>query len=101
MRFWLHEIAGWVIVGLGLITFYGCYDLLLSHYWVETGTLTIIGIFLFRGGIHLLKMAVAARVCMEAQEKADAARPHSPTPAGKPSSLADKRTFRTTRGLGR
>jgi len=69
MRFWLREIAGWSLVVLGLLTFYGCYELLLRGRVVETGTLTVIGIFLFRGGIHLLKMAVAAHVCLEAQHR--------------------------------
>jgi hypothetical protein len=69
MRFWIRELAGWLLVGLGLLVFYACYELLLGGRYAETGTLTIIGIFLFRGGIHLLKMAVAARVCLQAQER--------------------------------
>jgi hypothetical protein len=80
MRYWLREVAGWFVVVLGLFVFYLCYDLLRHRQIVETGTLSVIGIFLFRGGIHLLKMAVAAQVCLEAQAKADAAR--RPAPAG-------------------
>ena len=38
-----------------------------NHYVLEGAMLTVIGIFLFRGGIQLLKIAVAARVCMDAQ----------------------------------
>ncbi len=69
MRYWIRELAGWLLVGLGLLVFYACYELLLGGRYAETGTLTVIGIFLFRGGIHLLKMAVAARVCLQAQER--------------------------------
>jgi hypothetical protein len=68
MRFWLRELAGWVLVVLGLYVFYGCYVLLLNHYLVEAGPLVLIGIVIFRGGIHLLKVAVAARVCLHARE---------------------------------
>jgi hypothetical protein len=82
MRFWLREVAGWFVVALGLYVFYLCYRMLLGHFIVETGTLTVIGIFLFRGGIHLLKMAVAAQVCMEAQQR--------PAPVGKRDSLPFK-----------
>jgi hypothetical protein len=76
MRYWWREVAGWFVVAIGLYVFYLCYRLLLAHYVAETGYLTVIGIFLFRGGIHLLKMAVAAQVCMEAQNR--------PAPAGSP-----------------
>ncbi|HEV3205251.1 MAG TPA: hypothetical protein VGY77_12740 [Gemmataceae bacterium] len=69
MRFWLREVAGWFLVIIGVLTFYGCYELLIRGRVVETGTLTVIGIFLFRGGIHLLKMAVAAQVCLQAQAR--------------------------------
>ena len=79
MRFWTREVAGWALLVLGLYVFYRCYQLLTdsNHYVLEGGTLTLVGIFLFRGGIHLRKIAVAARVCVEAQERLerDRARP--------------------------
>lgn len=71
MRFWLREVAGWGMVVLGLFAFYACYAMLLAGQVVEAGAFTIVGIFVFRGGIHLLKMAVAAQVCLEAQKRTD------------------------------
>ena len=67
--FWLRELAGWVLVALGLFVFYVCLGLLLSDRprIIEAGPLTVIGFVVFRGGIHLLKVAVAARVCLQAQ----------------------------------
>jgi hypothetical protein len=75
MRFWLRELAGWVLVLLGLYVFLICIDVLVNRggprgpapLLLESGPLTLIGIIIFRGGIHLLKVAVAARVCMHAQ----------------------------------
>ncbi len=70
MRYWLRELAGWLLVGLGLYIFFICFALLLSEHkpWIlEAGPATLIGIVVFRGGIHLLKVAVAARVCLHAQ----------------------------------
>jgi uncharacterized membrane protein YesL len=71
MRFWIRELAGWLLVGLGLFIFYQCYRLLMDREseFVQAVVMTVIGIFVFRGGIHLLKVAVAARVCMDARER--------------------------------
>ncbi len=69
MGFWMREIAGWLLVVLSLFVFYVCMSLLLNHYIIETLPMTIIGIFLFRGGIHLLKVAIAARICQQARER--------------------------------
>jgi hypothetical protein len=88
MRFWMRELAGWVLIGLGLYAFYLSYRLLVAeepgHYIVEAGPVTFIGFILFRGGIHLLKVAVAARICLQAQDRLrtdrSAARPR-PRPA--------------------
>jgi hypothetical protein len=68
MRFWTREVAGWLLVILGLYLFYRCFELLTgpSHGIVEAGLSSIVGIFIFRGGIHLLKVATAAEICMSA-----------------------------------
>jgi hypothetical protein len=92
MRFWLREVAGWVLVLLGLLMFYECFDVLVlsdRHMIFEAGSLVLIGIFLFRGGIHLLKVAVAARICVQTQERlaGGAGRPRTgrpPAPARRP-----------------
>jgi hypothetical protein len=76
MRFWIREIAGWLLVGLGLYLFLWCLSLLST----EPGTfpdyfaaclVMPIGIVVFRGGIHLLKVAVAARICLYAESQRD------------------------------
>ncbi len=69
MRFWLRELAGWVLIWLGLAGFAISLRLLTQHYWIEAGLPSLIGFFLFRGGIHLLKVAIAARICLQAQDK--------------------------------
>lgn len=67
--FWLRELAGWLLVGLGALILYDCLQLLTDRRVFEAGPLSIIGIVLFRGGIHLLKVAVAARICLKARER--------------------------------
>jgi hypothetical protein len=68
MRYRFREAAGWLLVALGLYTFYLCYDWLRSGAPAHAAELTVIGFVVFRGGIHVLKMMVAARVALEAQE---------------------------------
>jgi hypothetical protein len=67
--FWIREIAGWVLLVLGLAAFYIVYFVLLRNGRIfESGPMALVGIFLFRGGIHLLKVAVAARICQQQPE---------------------------------
>ncbi len=74
MRFWIREIMGWLLVLVGLLLFYICVAILLGpHDIVEAMSISVLGIFVFRGGIHLLKVAVAARIAMQAH--AESARP--------------------------
>jgi hypothetical protein len=82
MRFLFREIAGWLLVAIGLFIFYICLGFLTSASWprfLESGPLAFIGFIVFRGGIHLLKVAVAARVCLQAQ----ATRDQAATPRGR------------------
>jgi hypothetical protein len=67
MRYWWREVAGWTLVAIGLLIF-GWAILLLTfaNGVLQSGPLVLAGIFVFRGGIHLLKVAVAARICTEA-----------------------------------
>jgi uncharacterized membrane protein YgdD (TMEM256/DUF423 family) len=73
MRFLVRELAGWLLIGLGLLVFFVVYDLLTDREnpgLLQTGPLVIIGVVLFRGGLHLLKVAVAARLSLRAQDAA-------------------------------
>jgi hypothetical protein len=83
LRFWLREIAGWLLVALSLFGFYVCFVLILYRQILEAGSATVISVVMFRGGIHLLKVAVAARVCMQAADKVAEQRPPA-TPARTP-----------------
>jgi hypothetical protein len=69
MRFWIRELAGWLLVGAGLFCFLVTYSFCARQWFLEAWPLAVFGIFVFRGGIHLLKVAVAARVCLHAQDR--------------------------------
>lgn len=69
MSFWLRELAGWFLVALGVAIFYLTFLFCAAHYIFEAPVMLIMGIFVFRGGIHLLKVAIAARVAQQAQDR--------------------------------
>jgi len=66
MRFWIRELLGWGLMALGLVMFFQAYAMLGQRMVWEAGQWSVVGLVVFRGGIHLLKVAVAARVCMAA-----------------------------------
>jgi hypothetical protein len=69
--FYIREIAGWALLVLGLWLFYLSYfELLKNGYIIQSGPTVLMGIIVFRGGIHLLKVAVAARVCQQSPVEA-------------------------------
>lgn len=85
MRFWVREILGWLLVALGVFIFYICFSILLppppqQPWLIEASYLTVIGIIVFRGGIHLLKVAVAARICVKAPMLVSQRSPESESP---------------------
>lgn len=89
MSYWAREIAGWLLILVGLIAFYQAYDLLLRKRIFEAVPMTFVGFIIFRGGIHLLKVAVAAQAARGLREAVSqpvkrarpTARPIGPTPA--------------------
>lgn len=86
MRFWIREIAGWALILIGLYVLYLCVAVLLTDrpLLLQSGPLALIGIMVFRGGIHLLKVAVAARVCLHADRTAEKPQPgRRPVPRSK------------------
>jgi hypothetical protein len=92
MRFayWSREVAGWLLILCGLIAFLRSYDLLLGKRIFEATPLVFVGFIVFRGGIHVLKVAVAAQAARNIPEGAQpparratraTTRPVGPTPA--------------------
>jgi hypothetical protein len=65
-----------MLVLLGLFVFYRVYVLVagVNHYILEGAALTIAGVIIFRGGIQLLKISVAAQACLEANREHQAER---------------------------
>lgn len=66
---WVREGAGWLLVLLGLAIFALVYEYCERRWMVEAGIIAVVGIFVFRGGIHLLKVAIAARICRDTQDQ--------------------------------
>lgn len=65
---WAREVGGWLLVIISLILFAVVHDYCEQRLYFGAGIMAVIGIFLFRGGIHLLKVAVAARICRKTRE---------------------------------
>ncbi|VTS03135.1 hypothetical protein [Tuwongella immobilis] len=66
MSGWIREIVGWLLVAVGLVIFGLCYlQFLRNRQIFEAGPMAFMGFIIFRGGIHLLKVAIAARICRE------------------------------------
>lgn len=67
--FGLREIAGWALVVLGLGAFLLVWALAVERQIIQLGFVAFFGIIIFRGGIHLIKVNVAARIALQAQDK--------------------------------
>jgi hypothetical protein len=80
--FIVREIAGWLLVVLGLLAFYESWRMLWAAMIFETPPMVVIGFVIFRGGIHLLKVSVAARAAQKANRELEEAakRPRLPLP---------------------
>jgi hypothetical protein len=87
--YWSREVAGWLLILVGLFAFWEAYGLLLNKRILEAPPLVFVGFIVFRGGIHVLKVAVAAQAALGQTEAAQPVarrigrtptRPVGPTP---------------------
>lgn len=79
MSVWLRELAGWVLLGAGLAAFAVCYFVfLLQRRVIEAAALAFIGFIVFRGGMHLLRVAIAARAATEVPRPVEGAKGPKP-----------------------
>jgi hypothetical protein len=104
MRFWVREVAGWLLVLLGLFVFYVCFAVLVltdGPWFLEAIYLTVIGVVIFRSGIHLLKVAVAARVCLLAQARLREEARGRPKAEGRQAAALRLRSGSSPKGPGR
>ncbi len=72
--YWSRELAGWALIAVGLWQFWNTYSLLLNRRIFEAAPAAFIAFVIFRGGLHLLKVAVAAQA---ARSLPDAAQPQT------------------------
>jgi|ERR1700689_3438738 hypothetical protein len=85
-----RELFGWLLIAIGFCCFYGAYRLIEANRVLYLWAPVIVGIVLFRGGIHLLKVAVAAKICQQTQDQLyprplpGVAVPQGQTPANTP-----------------
>lgn len=72
MRFayWSREVAGWLLILGGLWAFWTGYGMLTNRRIFEAAPMAFMGFIVFRGGVHLLKVAVAAQAARTLPESA-------------------------------
>ncbi len=70
---WLFMLGGWLLVLAGIYGFLIALSFLTDTpaRFTQAVVSTVISIFIFRGGIQILKVAVAARVCLQAHYDAE------------------------------
>lgn len=70
MIYWIRELLGWALVAAGLFAFYIAVQALLQDgpYILEGPMLVAVGFFIFRGGLQVLKLSMAGRICAQAQQ---------------------------------
>jgi hypothetical protein len=69
MSYWIRELMGWLLLLLSLGMIAVAYLFAERRMILELWPWTLLTVFVFRGAIHLLKVAVAARVCQKAQDR--------------------------------
>jgi hypothetical protein len=72
MIYWIRELLGWTLLAAGLFVFYVAMRALLQDgpYILEGPMMIAIGFVIFRGGLQVLKVSLAGRVCTQAHKTA-------------------------------
>ena len=60
--FTIREILGWALIIIGLLFVRSAFEFLDTQKVVEASVTVLAASFVFRGGIHLVKMSIAARI---------------------------------------
>jgi hypothetical protein len=68
--YWSREIAGWALILIGLCVCWNAYSLFLNKRVLDGTPVMFMGFIVFRGGIHVLKVAVAAQAARTLPESA-------------------------------
>ena len=66
-----REIAGWLLVLFSLYLIRLALDFVNTRQVVEASVVVFAAIGVFRGGIHLIKVATAARICLAVDQTRD------------------------------
>ncbi len=73
-----REVAGWLGLVAGMAIFIIALGLLMDQRLLEAVPATFIGFVVFRGGVHLLKSALALRAVLAAEKARESAAPNRP-----------------------
>jgi hypothetical protein len=79
MIYWIRELLGWALMAVGLFVFYITLRALLQDgpYILESPVMAAIGFVVFRGGLQVLKVSLAGRVCAQAAREDSFRQPRS------------------------
>lgn len=76
MSVWLREVVGWILLGVGLGAFLVAgVTILVQRHLISAFLIAGMGFLVFRGGMHLLKVAMAARAAREAGRAVEPPKP--------------------------
>ena len=65
----IREIAGWLLVATALyLIFLALRTYIPRGDVVEAGLIVMASMFVFKGGIHLVRVATAARICRSSRD---------------------------------
>jgi uncharacterized membrane protein YgdD (TMEM256/DUF423 family) len=72
---WIREVAGWLLLLVSLFVFVLVREYLEQRWIFAAGIMAFIGVVIFWGSLHLLKVAIALRIATQVRQEASTARP--------------------------